>query len=131
MLRLIAAGYAHKEIAARLSLSAKTVDAHKANAMRKLDLNGRIDVPEPHTARPGGRRRQTQRLLLALDDLGRLHASRHTAQQLFHHRFRTHHHHAHVRAADQPDVLVERQPPRRIELALRPPCKPRRKLALE
>ena len=44
MLRLIAAGYAHKEIAARLSLSAKTVDAHKANAMRKLDLNGRIDV---------------------------------------------------------------------------------------
>src|SRR5688572_15700082 len=44
VLRLIAAGYAHKEIAARLSLSAKTVDAHKANAMRKLDLNGRIDV---------------------------------------------------------------------------------------
>jgi len=44
VLRLIAAGYAHKEIAARLSLSAKTVDAHKTNAMRKLDLNGRIDV---------------------------------------------------------------------------------------
>ena len=44
VLRLIAAGHAHKEIAARLSLSAKTVDAHKANAMRKLDLNGRIDV---------------------------------------------------------------------------------------
>jgi DNA-binding NarL/FixJ family response regulator len=44
VLRLIAAGHAHKEIAARLSLSPKTVDAHKANAMRKLDLNGRIDV---------------------------------------------------------------------------------------
>ena len=44
VLRLIAAGHAHKEIAARLSLSAKTVDAHKANAMRKLNLNGRIDV---------------------------------------------------------------------------------------
>lgn len=44
VLRLIAAGHAHKEIAARLSLSPKTVDAHKANAMRKLDLNGRIDI---------------------------------------------------------------------------------------
>ena len=44
VLRMIAAGHAHKEIAARLSLSPKTVDAHKANAMRKLDLNGRIDI---------------------------------------------------------------------------------------
>jgi DNA-binding NarL/FixJ family response regulator len=44
VLRLIAAGYGNKEIAARLALSAKTVDAHKANAMRKLDLNGRIDI---------------------------------------------------------------------------------------
>jgi DNA-binding NarL/FixJ family response regulator len=44
VLRLIAAGYAHKDIAAQLSLSAKTVDAHKVNAMRKLDLNGRIDI---------------------------------------------------------------------------------------
>ena len=34
----------HKEIAARLDLSVKTVEAHKANAMRKLDLNGRIDI---------------------------------------------------------------------------------------
>ena len=39
-----AAGHAHKEIATRLSLSPKTVDAHKANAMRKLDLSGRIDI---------------------------------------------------------------------------------------
>ena len=44
VLRLIASGYSNKEIAARLSLSVKTVEAHKANAMRKLDLNGRIDI---------------------------------------------------------------------------------------
>jgi DNA-binding NarL/FixJ family response regulator len=44
VLRLIAAGYGNKEIAARLALSAKTIEAHKANAMRKLDLNGRIDI---------------------------------------------------------------------------------------
>jgi DNA-binding NarL/FixJ family response regulator len=44
VLRLIASGYSNKEIAARMSLSVKTVEAHKANAMRKLDLNGRIDI---------------------------------------------------------------------------------------
>jgi two-component system response regulator NreC len=44
VLRLIASGYSNKEIASRLSLSVKTVEAHKANAMRKLDLNGRIDI---------------------------------------------------------------------------------------
>ena len=44
VLRSIAAGYSNKEIAARLSLSVKTVEAHKANAMRKLGLNGRIDI---------------------------------------------------------------------------------------
>ena len=44
VLRLIAAGYGNKEIGAQLSLSAKTVDAHKINAMRKLDLHGRIDI---------------------------------------------------------------------------------------
>ena len=44
VLRRIAAGYSNKEIAARLSLSVKTVEAHKANAMRKLGLNGRIDI---------------------------------------------------------------------------------------
>jgi DNA-binding NarL/FixJ family response regulator len=44
VLRLIAAGHGNKEIAAQLDLSAKTVDAHKANAMRKLDLSGRIDI---------------------------------------------------------------------------------------
>jgi len=44
VLRLIASGYSNKEIAARLSLSVKTIEAHKANAMRKLDLTGRIDI---------------------------------------------------------------------------------------
>jgi len=44
VLRLIASGYSNKEIAARLSLSVKTVEVHKANAMRKLGLNGRIDI---------------------------------------------------------------------------------------
>jgi len=44
VLRLIASGYSNKEIAAQLSLSVKTVEAHKANAMRKLGLSGRIDI---------------------------------------------------------------------------------------
>jgi len=44
VLRLIASGYSNKEIAARLSLSVKTVEAHKANAMKKLGLTGRIDI---------------------------------------------------------------------------------------
>jgi DNA-binding NarL/FixJ family response regulator len=44
VLRLIASGYSNKEIAATLALSVKTIEAHKANAMRKLGLNGRIDI---------------------------------------------------------------------------------------
>jgi DNA-binding NarL/FixJ family response regulator len=44
VLRLIASGYSNKEIAGRLTLSVKTVEAHKANAMRKLSLKGRIDI---------------------------------------------------------------------------------------
>lgn len=44
VLRLIALGYSNKEIAARLTLSVKTVEAHKANAMRKLDMTSRIDI---------------------------------------------------------------------------------------
>jgi DNA-binding NarL/FixJ family response regulator len=44
VLRLIASGYSNKEIAGRLSVSVKTVEAHKANAVRKLGLNGRIDI---------------------------------------------------------------------------------------
>jgi DNA-binding NarL/FixJ family response regulator len=44
VLRLIASGYSNKEIAAQLSLSVKTVEVHKANAMRKLGMTGRIDI---------------------------------------------------------------------------------------
>jgi two-component system response regulator NreC len=44
VLRLIASGYSNKEIASQLSVSVKTVEAHKANAMRKLGLSGRIDI---------------------------------------------------------------------------------------
>lgn len=44
VLRLIALGYSNKEIAAQMSLSVKTVEVHKANAMRKLNMKGRIDI---------------------------------------------------------------------------------------
>lgn len=44
VLRLIAVGYSNKEIATKLALSVKTVEVHKANAMRKLALTGRIDI---------------------------------------------------------------------------------------
>ena len=41
VLHLVAWGYANKEIASRLGLSVKTVEAHKAKGMWKLALNGR------------------------------------------------------------------------------------------
>ncbi len=44
ILRFIAQGYSNKEIAARLDISVKTVEAHKANTMKKLGLNSRIDI---------------------------------------------------------------------------------------
>lgn len=44
VLRLIAWGYSNKEIAGRLELSVKTVEAHKSNAMRKLNMRSRIDI---------------------------------------------------------------------------------------
>jgi two-component system response regulator NreC len=44
VLRRMAVGYSNKEIAFDLGISVKTVEAHKANAMRKLGLRGRIDV---------------------------------------------------------------------------------------
>ncbi len=44
VLRQIAWGYSNKEIAATLDLSVKTVEAHKANAMRKLNIGNRIDI---------------------------------------------------------------------------------------
>lgn len=44
VLRLIAAGHSNRDIAAALNISVKTVEVHKANAMRKLALKGRTDV---------------------------------------------------------------------------------------
>jgi DNA-binding NarL/FixJ family response regulator len=44
VLRLIALGHTNKEIAADLSISVKTVEVHKTNAMRKLGLTGRVDI---------------------------------------------------------------------------------------
>ena len=44
VLRLMSLGHSNKEIAGDLNLSVKTVEVHKANAMRKLRLNGRTDV---------------------------------------------------------------------------------------
>jgi DNA-binding NarL/FixJ family response regulator len=44
VLRLIAWGYINKEIAARLDLSIKTVEVHKANGMRKMGMKSRVDI---------------------------------------------------------------------------------------
>ncbi len=44
VLRLTAWGHSNKEIGVRLDISVKTVEAHKANAMRKLGLSSRIDI---------------------------------------------------------------------------------------
>ena len=44
VLRFVAQGHSNKEIAARLDLSTKTIEVHKANAMRKLGLAGRIEL---------------------------------------------------------------------------------------
>jgi DNA-binding NarL/FixJ family response regulator len=52
VLRLIALGFSNKEIAARLRVSAKTVETHKARAMAKLGLYNRVEVVR-HAARMG------------------------------------------------------------------------------
>ncbi|MDT7688894.1 MAG: hypothetical protein QOE46_1653 [Acidobacteriota bacterium] len=44
VLRLIAWGHSNKEIAAHMKISVKTVEAHKANAMKKLGMLSRIDI---------------------------------------------------------------------------------------
>jgi two-component system response regulator NreC len=44
VLRLVAQGYSNKELAGQLALSIKTIEVHKANAMRKLALRGRIEL---------------------------------------------------------------------------------------
>ena len=44
ILKLLADGFSVKDIASRLNLSVKTVDAHKYNLMRKLDLHNKTDL---------------------------------------------------------------------------------------
>jgi DNA-binding NarL/FixJ family response regulator len=44
VLRRVAIGHSNVEIAAQLDISVKTVEVHKTNAMRKLELRGRVDV---------------------------------------------------------------------------------------
>jgi two-component system, NarL family, response regulator NreC len=44
VLKLLADGLSPKDIAGRLVLSVKTVDSHKTNMMRKLDLHDRSEV---------------------------------------------------------------------------------------
>ena len=44
VLRLLARGYANREIAAELGISVKTVDAHKANGLSKLGMSSRIEL---------------------------------------------------------------------------------------
>jgi DNA-binding NarL/FixJ family response regulator len=44
VLRMVALGYSNKEIAARLDLSVKTIEAHKANGMQKLGFTSRIEL---------------------------------------------------------------------------------------
>lgn len=44
VLRLIALGYSNKEIGERIDLSVKTIEAHKANSMRKLGITSRTDI---------------------------------------------------------------------------------------
>lgn len=44
VLRLVAWGHSNKEIGSRLDLSVKTIEVHKANAMKKLGMNSRIDI---------------------------------------------------------------------------------------
>ncbi len=46
VLRLLARGYAYKEIAARLSISIKTVDSHASAVLRKLQLSNRRELSD-------------------------------------------------------------------------------------
>jgi len=44
VLKLLAEGRSNREIAELLSLSAKTVMAHRANIMEKLDIHNRTEL---------------------------------------------------------------------------------------
>lgn len=41
---LVARGYSNKTIADQLNISVKTVETHKANAMKKLNVQDRVDI---------------------------------------------------------------------------------------
>jgi DNA-binding NarL/FixJ family response regulator len=51
VLRLIARGYAYKQIAKQLSLSVKTVEAHVSAVLRKLQLSNRYELTRWATER--------------------------------------------------------------------------------
>jgi two-component system response regulator NreC len=44
VLKLLADGFSSKDIASRLRLSIKTIDVHKCNLMRKLDIHNRAEL---------------------------------------------------------------------------------------
>jgi DNA-binding NarL/FixJ family response regulator len=44
VLKLIAAGYTHRNIAARLNISAKTVETYRSRLMQKLNLHSRAEM---------------------------------------------------------------------------------------
>lgn len=46
VLRLLARGYAYKEIASRLSISVKTVESHASAVLRKLQLSNRRELSD-------------------------------------------------------------------------------------
>ena len=46
VMRLLAEGHTVREVASELSLSVKTVEAHKLNLMRKLDIHNRASLVE-------------------------------------------------------------------------------------
>ena len=45
-MRLLAEGRTVREVASELSLSVKTIEAHKLNLMRKLDIHNRTSLIE-------------------------------------------------------------------------------------
>ncbi|MGH9267120.1 MAG: response regulator transcription factor, partial [Acidimicrobiales bacterium] len=51
VLRLIARGYAYKEVARQLSLSVKTVETHVSSVLRKLQLSSRHELTRWATER--------------------------------------------------------------------------------
>ena len=51
VLRLLARGYAYKEIASRLFISVKTVETHVSSVLRKLQLSNRHELSRWATAR--------------------------------------------------------------------------------